>query len=295
MVPPSGGLPVRRPRAGGRVLARAARAGAALLLAVAGCSGDSGMERGLDEFAQSVKYGFDGAVSETRTYALPSDGTVDLDIETFAGDVVIRGGAATDGSIEIKANVRATHGRNRQDEAQATLADVAVTADMVRGGDVPRLVIRATTRAAEPWLNRTDLDLRVPELRRVSVRTRAGKVFVFENRGGATVHTTDGEIRVITPWTITENVTLVTRGADIVYRVNTGSTGLFDVDIVNGTVKARMEAGDWRILDRRNDQDTLYAQLGTGTNRVLMRTSDGTVIISVVKDPSEHGSMFLSP
>lgn len=253
------------------------------------------MERGLDDFAQTMKYGFDGAVSETRTYALPSDGTVDLDIETFAGDVVIRGGAGTDGSMDIKANVRATHGRHRQDEANATLADVVVTADVVRGGEVPRLVVRASTKSAEPWLNRTDLEIRVPELRRVAVRTRAGKVFVFENRGGVAAHTTDGEIRVITPWAITENVTLVTRGADIVYRVNVGSTGLFDVDIVNGTVKARMEAGDWRILDRRNDQDTLYAQLGTGKNRVLMRTSDASVIISVVNDPSEHGSMFLAP
>ncbi|MBL9141757.1 MAG: hypothetical protein JNK53_07820 [Phycisphaerae bacterium] len=263
--------------------------------AVASCAGDSGVERGLDQFGQSMKYGFDGAVSETRTFDMPVDGVIDLDIETFAGDVVIRGGAQTNDKVEISANVRARHGRNRTDEAEGTLGDVFITADMKRGGDVPTLVVRATTKAAEPWLNRTDIDIRLPEMRRVTVKTRAGKVFVFESRGALSVHTTDGEIRVISPWTITENVTLVTRGADIVYRVNVGSTGLFDVDVVNGSVKARMEAGDWRILDKRNDQDTLYAQLGTGTNRVLMRTSDARVIVSVVKDPMNHGSMFLSP
>ncbi len=242
-----------------------------------------------------MKYGFDGAVSETRTFEMPSDGVIDIDVETFAGDVVIRGGASTDGKIEISANVRARHGRERKDEAEGTLGEVFMTADMKRGGDVPTLLVRASTKAAEPWLHRTDIDIRVPEMRRVTVNTRAGKVYVFENRGALSVHTTDGEIRVISPWTITDNVTLITRGADIVYRVNVGSTGLFDVDIVNGSVKARMEAGDWRILDARNDQDTLFAQLGTGTNRVLMRTSDARVTISVVKDPMDHGSMFFSP
>jgi hypothetical protein len=265
------------------------------LLLLAGCAGDSGLERGLDQFGQSMKYGFDGAVSETRTFEMPSDGVIDIDVETFAGDVVIRGGASTDGKIEISANVRARHGRERKDEAEGTLGEVFMTADMKRGGDVPTLLVRASTKAAEPWLHRTDIDIRVPEMRRVTVNTRAGKVYVFENRGALSVHTTDGEIRVISPWTITDNVTLITRGADIVYRVNVGSTGLFDVDIVNGSVKARMEAGDWRILDARNDQDTLFAQLGTGTNRVLMRTSDARVTISVVKDPMDHGSMFLSP
>jgi hypothetical protein len=277
----------------------AARAAASLALAAflgaLGCAGDSGVERGLDQFTQSMKHGFDGAVSETRTIAIPCDGVVDLDIETFAGDVVIRGGAKSGGSIELVANVRAQHGRHRTDDASATLAGVTLDTEMRRGGDVPTLVVRAATDSKEPWLNRTDLDLRVPELRRVQVRTRAGKVFVFENRGGLTVHTTDGEIRVITPWAIVDPVTLVTRGAPIVYRVYIGSSGLFDVDVVNGQVKARMESGDWRILDRRNDHDTLYAQLGNSTNRVLMRTSDATVIISVVKDPMDHGSMFISP
>lgn len=253
------------------------------------------MERSLDHMSSSMSFALDGAETESRSVELPCPSMMDVDVETFGGDVVIRAGRQTDGKALVDAQVRAGHGRNRSDEAVSALNDVKVTADVVRGGDVPTLQVRATTTSKEPWLLRTDFEIQVPEARRVSVRTRTGKVYVFENRGGLEVHTTDGEIRVITPWTITENVTLITRGADIVYRVNVGSCGSFDVDIVNGTVLARVEAGDWRILDSRNDHDTLIAQLGNCTNRLLMRTSDAKVIISVVKEPLSHGSVFISP
>ncbi len=267
----------------------------ALVLAVGACSGGSGLERGVDQFSSSLKYTLDGAVSDSRTLEAPYDGVLDLVVDSLAGDVVIRGGQKTDGKILVNVSVRARHGSQRLEEASASLDKVSVTADMQRGGDVPALAVTATSTSTEPWLHRADIEVLVPEFRRATVRTRQGKVFVFENRGGVSVNTTDGEIRVITPWAITENVTLITRGANIVYRVNVGSCGLFDVDVVNGSVQARVEAGDWRILDPRNDQDTLYAQLGTCPNKILMRSSDGRVIVSVVKDPLSHGSLFLAP
>lgn len=267
----------------------------ALLLAAGGCSGHSSLERGMNQFGSSVTYSLDGAQSESRTFDLPIDGIIDVDVDTFAGDVIVRGAQGAAGQAQVLVNVVAVHGRDRKDEATASLAQVEVDAHMERGGDVPTLKVKATTASKEPWLHRTDIEILLPELRRAAIRTRSGKVFIFENRGGATVHTVDGEIRLITPWTITDNVTLVTRGANIAYRVNVGSCGLFDVDIVNGEVKARVEAGDWRILDRRNDHDTLYAQLGTCPNKIVMRTTDARVIVSVVKDPLSHGSWFLEP
>jgi hypothetical protein len=127
------------------------------------------------------------------------------------------------------------------------------------------------------------------------VRTREGKVQVYENRGGADVVTTDGELRVFTPWAITEDVSLVNRGADIVFRAFHGTCGRFDVDCVNGKVAARVTAGDWRVIDPRNDQDTLHATLGTCPNRMTMRNVDAAVIISIVDNPMEYGSLFSSP
>jgi hypothetical protein len=272
---------------------------AAILLAaaslLAGCAGDSSVERGLDRAHAGIQQSLDGSRVEERTFTARVDGIIDVQVDTFAGDVVIRGARDTGGEVRLTATVVGRQGRDREEDAEKSLADVGLQAELRRGGDVPTLVVKGTPSAKEAWANRTDLDIEVPELRRVRVHTREGKVFVFENRGGADIQTTDGEIRVLTPWAISEDVTLVTRGRDIVFRAFNGTCGRFDVDCVNGEVKARVERGDWRILDPRNDKDTLVATLGTCGNRMLMRNVDAKVIIAIVANPMDHGTFFSSP
>lgn len=261
----------------------------------AGCAGHSQVERGIDRGATALQAAFDGAEREERHYALPVDGIVDVDVETFTGDVVIRGGRPTEGQALMTVDVLARHGRERKDEAQASLKDVEVRAEIVRGGDVPRLVLRGTTSHDEGFLHRTEIDIELPEVRRVRVRTREGKVQVYENRGGCDILTTDGEVRMFTPWAISEDVTIVNRGADIVVRAFNGTCGTFDVECVNGRVASRVESGDWRVLDRRNDHDTLHARLGNCANRFLLRNVDAAVLVSIVDDPMEYGSLFNHP
>lgn len=268
---------------------------ASLALFGSGCAGGSSVERGVDHAHQSIKASLDGAVTEERLYELEVDGIVDVDLESFAGDVVIRGGRETKGKALLTATVLAGHGRDRQGEAEAALDTVEVKAEIRRGGDVPVLAVRCTTAHDEPWLLRASVDIELPELRRVRVKTRDGKVHVYENRGSCHVHTVDGDIRMFTPWAISEDVTLVTRGGEIILRAFTGTCGTFDVECVNGDVLTRVEAGDWRVLDRRNDHDTLHATLGTCRNRITIRNVDAKVRISIVKDPMEYGSIFASP
>lgn len=263
--------------------------------ALAGCAGHSSVERGLDRAHGSIAASLDGAVTKELDYVLPVDGIVDVDIETFAGDVVVRAGRDTGGEIRIRVTEVARHGRDRKDEAGASLDDIQVKAEVQRGGDVPVMVLRGTTGHDEHWLHRTEIDIELPELRRARVKTRGGKVHVYENRGACSVETTDGEIRMFTPWAITEDVTLVGRGADVVMRAFVGTCGRFDIDCVNGKVAARVESGEWKVLDRRNDHDTLHATLGDCANRILIRNVDAAVKVSVVKDPMEYGSMFASP
>jgi hypothetical protein len=272
-----------------------ALAAAALPAALAACNGSSSLERGLTRAGNAIDATFDGAQREERAYALPVDGIVDVDIETFSGDVVIRGGRDTKGEALINVEVLARHGHARKEDALESLKQVEVRAEVQRGGDVPRLVVRGTSTSPESFLHRTHIDIELPEVRRVRVRTRDGKVQVYENRGGADVVTTDGEVRVFTPWAITEDVSIVNRGADIVFRAFHGTCGTFDVDCVNGKVAARVTAGDWRVMDARNDQDTLHATLGGCANRISMRNVDAAVIISIVDSPMEYGSLFSSP
>lgn len=265
------------------------------VLTLCGCTGHSSVERGIDRSASSISASFSGSVTEVRDYVLPVDGIIDVDLETFGGDVVIRSGRETKGEVRMHVTVTAAHGGDREDEASASLAEVTVKAEIRRGGDVPTLVLRGTTEHDEPWLHETDIDIELPELRRVRVKTRSGKVHIYENRGSCSVETSDGDIRMITPWAITEDVTLITRGGEIVFRAFTGTCGTFDVDCVNGKVLTRVEAGDWRVLDRRNDHDTLHASLGPCANKILIRNVDAPVTISIVPEPMEYGSIFSAP
>lgn len=260
-----------------------------------GCAGHSSVERSLDQTAGSISATFSGATTEERNYVLPVDGIIDVDLETFRGDVVIRAGRDTKGEARMLINVVAAHGSDRKDEAATSLAQVSVKAEIRRGGDVPVLVLRTNTEHDESWLHRTDIDIELPELRRVRVKTRSGKVQIYENRGACTVETSDGEIRMFTPWAINEDIKLITRGGDVIVRAFTGTCGTFDVDCVNGKVATRIESGDWRILDRRNDHDTLYARLGSCSNSIFIRNVDASVNISVVKNPMEYGTLFLAP
>lgn len=265
------------------------------LISAAGCAGHSSVERGIDQSASSIAASFAGSVTEERNYVLPVDGIIDIDLETFGGDVVIRSGRETKNEIRMRVVVTASHGADRTDEATSSLAQIAVKAEIRRGGDVPTLVLRGTTEHDEAWLHETDIDIELPELRRVHVKTRSGKVHIYENRGACSVETSDGDIRMITPWAITEDVTLVTRGGEIVFRAFTGTCGIFDIDCVNGKVLTRVEAGDWRVVDPRNDHDTLHATLGPCKNKILIRNVDAPVTLSIVPEPMEYGSLFSAP
>ncbi|MFM8783875.1 MAG: hypothetical protein ACKOFI_01655, partial [Phycisphaerales bacterium] len=159
-----------------------ALAAAALPAALAACNGSSSLERGLTRAGHAIDATFDGAQREERMYALPVDGIVDVDIETFSGDVVIRGGRDTKGEALINVEVLARHGHARKEDALESLKQVEVRAEVQRGGDVPRLVVRGTSTSPESFLHRTHIDLELPEVRRVRVRTRDGKVQVYENR-----------------------------------------------------------------------------------------------------------------
>jgi hypothetical protein len=136
----------------------------------AGCSGNSSVERSLDRPHSSISASLDGAVTEEGNYVLPVDGIVDLDLQTFGGDVVIRSGQDTKGEARMMVTVAARHGSDRKEEATASLKDISVKAEIRRGGDVPTLVMRCETSHDEAWLHRTNIDIEVSQ-RMTSVGT----------------------------------------------------------------------------------------------------------------------------
>jgi hypothetical protein len=64
---------------------------------------------------------------------------------------------------------------------------------------------------------------------------------------------------------------------------------------VNGKGLTRVAAGDWRVVDSRNDHDPLHATLGPCKNKILIRNVDAPVTLSIVPEPMEYGSLFSAP
>ena len=83
--------------------------------------------------------------------------------------------------------------------------------------------------------------------------------------------------------------TLIGNEGDIDYRVPRGSTGDFDLGVIDGDIQMRVTEGQWRYTDRSNTKDLVTATLNAGTNPVMIRTTEGDIRISVVRNPLGFG------
>jgi hypothetical protein len=237
------------------------------------------------EAAGGVESGVLGWSTVTdQTVILATRGTVDVDIDSFAGPVTI----VTDSSLKettIAMRRVASFGWGRDKEAEEALSDIHYTVSLQRNEGRDVAVVRATTEHPETHFQSIEITVTVPELGSVRTHTSGGDVWVESNRGPADIVTSRGGIRVMTPWKMSGPITLVTCDGDVDLRIRGESTGSFDAASVGGAVKSRVRYGKWLALDQRNSSDVLFATLNEGTNPVVMRTSNGDVMISVINDP----------
>lgn len=220
---------------------------------------------------------------------------IDVEIQSFAGDVVLRGhhaeGGARSGYVTITR--RAVHGFGRGDEAEASLEDISVRTSLkeVLPGRF-LLAIDATTSHPEPWFQRVDIEVDVAQLGAVRVKTMRGHVDIRESDHGCSVETTEGACRFITRRAIVDPITLVSSDSPIEVRLPPGSAGYVDAETVGGTVYSRVKVGRWLMRDRRNDGDSLHGSLNDGTNRIILRTSDANIYFSVTETPDTVFSLI---
>jgi hypothetical protein len=151
------------------------------------------------------------------------------------------------------------------------------------GRDV--ILVRAVTQNPEPHFQHVDVRVVVPDLGTVRVQNGRGDVWIENNRGPVDIVTNRGKVRVMTPWPMTEPMTIVTSDADIDLRIRGESRGSFDADAMGGLVKSKIRKGAWTMTNEVNDGDTVIGTLNGGTNPVVLRTSNANVMISVVDKP----------
>lgn len=230
-----------------------------------------------------------GHVSLDETYLVATTGIVDVDIDSFAGDVVIQS-AGKGETAKIDVVRRGSHGFDRRSESKESLDKIDVKYGVEDRAGRKALVIKARTTDVEPWFQRADMTVTVPQLGVVVVRTTNGHVFVTGTEDGVDIETTKGDVRVCTNAILTKPSTILNAEGSIDWRVPPLSTGRVEAEAVNGEVLLRVKDGVWLGLDRRNDDNSLYGVLNKGTNLIALRTVDGDIRIYVGKYPTEMGT-----
>ena len=219
---------------------------------------------------------------------------VDVDIETFGGDVTVHGEESGPASVELGRTGAFAWGRD--DEERASLGDIRYTVSLTRGAEGREtILVRAVTDNPEPYYQSCSVDIRVPKLGTVRVRSGQGRVEVLGNRGNFDIHTSRGEVRVMTPWKIEGPVVVVNDGADIDIRVRGESAGLIDAETRVGRVRSLVRFADYRILDEKNDEDTLIAELNDGRQPWVFRNAHGDIDFAVIPEPVSPNPFALAP
>lgn len=271
-----------------------------ILLLAAACTGPASPEQSLMGMGDSVHDLFAGhANAPAETIRIADAGVISLDVETFAGDVVV---VATPRAKEIVVTVKreGTHGHLRGGESRDSLELVDATAELVPGELGPTLRVRATTTDVEPHYQRAHIRIDAPDIDGVRVRTGRGGVSLTNVTGVVDVEASRGDVRVMSERPLVAAVTVLTVDGDIDYRVDGRSTGEFDVETIGGKIRSRIVDGRWSVrkpivYSAGMQAERLFGRLGDGTNPVVLRTTQGEIRLAVVVNPTAVGPVILDP
>lgn len=237
--------------------------------------------------------GCGGPKATDEAYIFAFSGPTAVDVSSFNGDVEILVDSRGGDEISVEVTRHAMFGKGRNDDAKAALNTIAWTANVDQSTTPATVRVTTNTTHPEPHFLRAHVVVRVPAAMGVTVRTSRGEVYAKNVRGPIDIQSTEGDVRVMTNWAITEPVTIITSEADIDYRVRGDSTAAIDAETINGKALARVRYG--RFILRNPKPGKMIATLNRGSNPVVLRTTDGDIRIAVVHNPTEVGPMVVDP
>jgi len=209
---------------------------------------------------------------------LQTGGPVELDVQSFAGDVTVIVDPRMTG---VTVSVAQRDVGNQVPEVPNQITFSAV----VEKGELGEILHVVATATDDPLATlRADITIKAQSILGVSIKTDHGNVSVLGAAGSLSIQTSEGDVRIVTPYAMTNPVTIENRRGDIVYRVQGDSSGLLDAIAMNGTASLDSRLGDAVILPGTTG-DHLVASINEGVNPVIMRTVDGDVRVFIRTDP----------
>lgn len=215
----------------------------------------------------------------------PVNEPIMIDVESFGGAVVVEAAPEAE-TVVIYATLRAGHdwykvAKNlKVNELTASLEHIDIQAELVRGGrGTPLLQVTTSTSYRYPDVQWVDLHIVAPAAYGVHVSTKRGMVDLVDVRGPITVGNVRGHVVVRGTQPINAPVNISTTAGHIQYQVASSSTGAIDAQAVGGT--ARVHAVDQPLPILQETDAHALAQLGAGTNPVVLRTIDGDIDVYI--------------
>jgi len=269
---------------------------AAILLSLsAGCTAQNNPEQAVLRLGDGMTAFFKGnrgAPAETIT--IDTTAPLSIDIETFNGDVTVRGNPnAKRATVVVRRE--STHGLMRNHERRDSLDHVVASAELVPGDLGPALRVRTSTTDPEPHFQRAHIWVELPAIDDVRIRTATGRIDVRFAEGRADLETGRGSILFATPAPITQSATLVTNDGSVDFRAGRGSSGDFDMESVGGRIMQRATGGRWIATDPANRHNRVRARLNDGANPIILRSVDGNVRVAITDEPMAFGMRVIDP
>ena len=261
------------------------------LTALASCNGGSSTERVANRVLNGAADGIAGSVDKPVYVTFADEGlVVDVVIQNASGDVIVRGKpkeATGETTVRIEPRIEIRTVSQRKAKLDEIQWDVHME-ENDHGGQTLTIDVRSIDH--EAWFAGADIEVDTPRLGNVRVNTRRGKIIVDDNRGPVDLSTKGAEIRVRTPWPMTQPCAMVNKDADINWSTRGESSGEFDCETVGGNIISYCRYGRWIMVDKRNDTNSLHATLNGGKNPIVMRNVDGDIRIKIVEDPHNTGT-----
>lgn len=212
-----------------------------------------------------------------------------VDVENFRGVVELRGDRGQEGKALVRAQVVTAWDA---DEAALEVVDENVSVDVIVDEEQPGLaVLRVrTSNSIDGYDHAVRLYIETPRVDGTRIRNQGGYVEVVGVRGATHIENRFGMIELRTDHPVKENVTLLNTDGPIMARLAEGSTGIFDLETLEGQASMRISAGD--LGSTRSGLNMFHTVLDSGTNTVLARTNVGDITVAVTENPQAYSRLI---
>lgn len=233
------------------------------------------------------------AYAEDPAQSLPINGPVNLDVDIFRGDVLVRRAEGLEFPRLITTR-SADFGAGRSEDGFLALDDVQIQATLEAGPEGPVLVIRANSGHPDADQMRTDLILELPEPSMVRVHTGHGHVEVRGCTGPVDAQTNEGNVLVRTHRPLQGNVTAISNLGAALVAVRGESEAMIDVEARGGDARSRVLGASLKVLPNTTSS-RFQGVMNNGTWRVTVRATEANASFHAIPNPEFTAFNFKTP